>query len=252
MTASNDSLIQVDDVKAELHAHTVATDGRMTIDELIAMAFERGFHTIAVTDHSQSSPEADGLSPDDLRRHMDAVREAASRFPGITVLAGSEVDILEDGALDYDDDLLAELDIVVASVHHDLIQPSDVATRRLVRAASHPLVHVLGHPTARWDGIDPGLEPDMHKLAAAAAANNTALEINCNPVRLDLCAEHVRIALQAGALIAINCDVHRPEQFDRLPLGVAVAQAAGVTAEQCINTWDADRLRAWLATSRRS
>lgn len=247
MAASSSPLIHIADVKAELHAHTVASDGHMTIQELIERAVGRGFHTIAVTDHSWSSPEADGLSPDELRRHIDAVREVAARYPEIAVLAGSEVDILEDGSLDYDDDLLAELDIVVASVHHHLVQSPEVATRRLVRAVSHPLVHVLGHPTARWEGIDRGLEPDMHALAAAAAEHNTALEINCNPVRLDLCKEHVEIAREAGALIAINCDVHRPEQFDRLPLGVGVAHSANVLAEHCLNTWDAQRLHAWLA-----
>lgn len=243
-------LIELRDIKAELHAHTVASDGRMTIAELISRARDRGFHTIAVTDHSQSSPEADGLSPDDLWRHMQAVREAASRYDDITVLAGSEVDILEDGSLDYDDELLAELDVVVASVHHHLIQPPDVATKRLVRAASHPLVHVLGHPTARWEGIDKGLEPDMQQVVQAAAAHNTVLEINCNPLRLDLCAAHVRLALEVGANIAVNCDVHRPEQFDRLQLGINVARDGGVAAERCINTWDGPRLHAWLGASR--
>ena len=222
----------------------------MSIDELISRARDRGFHTIAVTDHSQENVEAGGLAPDQLRRHMDAVREAAARHADISVLAGSEVDILKDGSLDYEDDLLAELDIVVASVHYHLDQSPDVATRRLVRAASHPLVHIIGHPTARWDGVDAGLKPDMYALAQAAAENDTALEINCNPVRLDLCAEHVRIALTVGARIAINCDVHHPDQFERLPLGVKVARDGAVTAERCLNTWDAPRLHAWLAGSR--
>lgn len=239
-------LITLSDIRAELHAHTTASDGKLTILQLAQHAADRGFHTIAVTDHSQSSVIAGGLKPDALRKHIDAVRDAAAKVRGITILAGSEVDILPDGSLDYDDDLLAQLDIVVASPHASLKQDPATATARLVRAISHPLVHIIGHPTGRIVGKREGFEPDMHAVAAAAAKHDVALEINCNWLRLDLRDTHVRIALEAGCKISLNCDVHRPEDSDNLKFGVLTARRAALRAPSCINTWTAAELRAWL------
>ena len=240
-------LIELGDIRAELHAHTTASDGKMSIDELAAEAKRRGFHTIAVTDHSKSSAIANGLDEDRLRRHAEAVREADARTEGITILAGSEVDIHADGTLDYDDDTLAMLDVVVASPHAALNQDPGAATRRLLRAIEHPLVRVLGHPTGRLVGKREGLSPDIAELAAAAAEHDTALEINANSLRLDLRDAHVRVAIEAGAPIAIDCDVHRPEHYDELRYGVLTARRAGLTADRCVNTWPARRLRSWLA-----
>ncbi len=246
----NQGLIEYGQIKAELHAHTVATDGELSIDALIEHAKDRGMHTLAVTDHSQSSREADGLSPQRLREHLAAIREAAQRIGDISVLAGAEVDILEDGSLDYDDGLLAELDIVVASVHHVLEQSPEMATQRLVKAVRHPSVHVLGHPTARAINTVRGLNPDMTAVIEAAVESNTALEINCNPSRLDLRESHIRAAIQAGALLAINCDVHRASQFDRLDEGVKHARKGGMTTAKCINAWPHDDLHQWLRSKR--
>jgi DNA polymerase (family 10) len=174
----------------------------------------------------------------------------AKRTPGITVLAGSEVDILADGTLDYDDELLALLDVVVASPHASLQQDTKTAMRRMLRAIEHPLVHVIGHPIGRVINRRAGLELDMHELAAAAAEHNVALEINANWKRLDLRDAHVRIALEHGALIAIDCDVHDPLDFDNLRYGVLTARRGGLTADRCVNTWPAARLHAWLAAER--
>lgn len=243
-------LIELRDIKAELHAHTTASDGRLSTEELALAAKARGFHTIAVTDHSQSSAIAGGLSPDALRRHIDAVREAASKLKGITLLAGSEVDILADGSLDYDDDLLAELDVVVASPHASLRQDPAVATARLLKAVRHPLVNILGHPTGRLVGEREGFFPDIGAIAAAAAENNVALEINANWRRLDLRDAHARAALDAGALIAIDCDVHRPEHFDNLKFGVMTARRAALDPARCVNTWTSAALRTWLRRGR--
>lgn len=248
-----EDLLELSDIRAELHAHTTASDGRMSIDELAERAKARGFHTIAVTDHSQSSALAGGLKPDALRRHIEAVHEARSRVKGITILAGSEVDIRADGALDYDDDLLAALDIVVASPHASLKQDAKAATERLLRAVRHPLVHILGHPTGRIINRREGFHPDVAKVAAAAAEHRTALEINANWLRLDLRDAHVRAALAAGkgaTLIAIDCDVHRPEDFDNLRFGVLTARRASLTTDRCVNTWAASRLHAWLKSKR--
>lgn len=243
-------LVEVSDVRAELHAHTTASDGVMSIVELAECAKARGFHTIAVTDHSKSSVIAHGLDEDRLRKHIEQVREASGRVKGITILAGSEVDIHADGSLDYEDDLLAELDVVVASPHAALRQEAKDATKRLLRAVTHPLVHVLGHPTGRIINRREGLHPDMGELAAAAAEHGTALEINCNHLRLDLRDRDVRIALEHGALLAMNCDVHAEEDFDELRYGVLTGRRGGLTAERCINTWSAKKLHGWLKKKR--
>ncbi|MCE7974700.1 MAG: PHP domain-containing protein [Leptolyngbya sp. PLA1] len=244
-------LIDLADIRAELHAHTKASDGSLTILELAEDAKRRGFHTIAVTDHSQSSAQAGGLKPDRLREHIAAVREANRHITGITILAGSEVDILSDGSLDYDDDLLRELDVVVASPHAALSQDPATATARLLRAIAHPLVHILGHPTGRLINRRPGLSPDIPALVAAARAHNVALEINAHWMRLDLRDTHTRAAIDAGCLIAIDCDVHEPSDFDNLAFGVTTARRGWVTPERCLNAWPADRLHDWLRSKGR-
>ena len=170
---------------------------------------------------------------------------------GITILAGSEVDIHADGSLDYDDELLAELDIVVASPHVGLGQDPATATKRLLRAIEHPLVHILGHPTGRLINKRAGLAPDMGQIIAAAKQHDVALEINAHWLRLDLRDTHVRAAVEAGALIAIDCDVHEPEDFENLRFGVATARRGWVTAEGCINAWAAKELHDWLQRKRR-
>ncbi|TVQ59237.1 MAG: DNA polymerase/3'-5' exonuclease PolX [Phycisphaerales bacterium] len=245
-------LIEIADIKAELHAHTDASDGRMSIVELAERAKERGFHTIAVTDHSKSQPIAGGLHPDRLREHIEHIHAARSRVKGITILAGSEVDILADGSLDYDDELLAKLDIVVASPHAALKQDPDAATRRLLRAIAHPLVHILGHPTGRLINRREGMSPDIRALALAAAEHGTALEINANWMRLDLRDAHVRMALDISpdTLIAIDCDVHSESDFDQLGFGVLTARRGGLTPSRCVNTWPAKKLHAWLKSKR--
>ncbi|MGA1465995.1 MAG: DNA polymerase/3'-5' exonuclease PolX [Phycisphaerales bacterium] len=243
-------LVTVADIRSELHAHTRASDGAMTIEEIATIAKDRGFHTLAITDHSKSSVQANGLDAKRLRKHIEAIREAEAKVGGIRLLAGSEVDILADGRLDYDDDLLAELDWVVASPHVALRQEPKVATERLLAAVRHPLVHVLGHPTGRLIGSRPGLEPDLEAVAKAAAECGTALEVNANHYRLDLRDRHVRLALEAGCWIAIDCDVHTPEQFDELPYGVMTARRGGLTPDRCLNCLDAKALEKWRKKKR--
>ena len=243
-------LIELSDIRAELHAHTTASDGKLTIEELALCAKDRGFHTLAVTDHSQSAVIANGLSPDRLRRHIDAVREVNERLEGITVLAGSEVDILADGRLDYEDDLLAELDVVVASPHVALSQDPKAATERLLTAIRHPLVHIVGHPTGRIVLKREGLSPDMEALFEAAVEHDTVLELNANWNRLDLRDTHLRSALDHGCKVAIDTDAHHADHFEFLVYGVLTARRAGVSPEQCINTWDAERLHGWLRSKR--
>lgn len=243
-------LLDPGDIKAELHAHTTASDGAMSIEDLARRAKERGFHTIAVTDHSRSSAVAGGLSADRLLEHVEAVRKADERIAGITILAGSEVDILADGTLDYEDKILAQLDVVVASPHAGLSQDPETATRRLIRAVRNPHVRILGHPTGRLINRRPGLSPDLPRLIEAARERGVALEINAHWLRLDLRDTHVRAAIEGGCLVAVDCDVHDPGDFDNLRYGVTTARRGWATPERCVNTWSAAKLREWLSHGR--
>ncbi len=240
-------LLELGDIKAELHAHTTASDGFLSIEELAQEAKRRGFHTIAVTDHSKSSAQANGLSVERLVQHVEAVRKVGEKVKGITVLAGSEVDILADGRLDYEDRVLKQLDVVVASPHTALSQEPEAATKRLLAAIRNPYVHIIGHPTGRIVNQRPGLSPDLGKVIEAAKERHVALEINAHWLRLDLRDSHVRAAVDAGCLIAVDCDVHTPEDFDNLRYGVVTARRGSVTPEGCVNAWEAKKLREWLA-----
>jgi DNA polymerase (family X) len=244
-------LIEIDDIYAELHAHTTESDGRLSLSELIENAIARGFHTIAVTDHSRSSAQANGLSVERLKAQRNEIDKAREVFAGkITILHGSEVDILADGSLDYDDDTLAWLDLVVASPHVALTQDPATATARLLKAIEHPLVHILGHPTGRLINKRPGLEPAIGELAAAAREHNTALEINAHWMRLDLRDTHVRAATLAGARIAIDCDVHHAADFDNLRYGIATARRGWLEPKDCINAMSKDALEKWMRSKR--
>lgn len=243
-------LIQPEDIKADLHTHTIDSDGKMTLEESATIARDRGFHTLAITDHSQSSAVANGLKPDRLKKQIKAIHTFYESFDGLTVLAGSEVDILVDGSLDYDDDLLNALDIVVASPHAGLRAKPKDATKRLLKAIAHPSVHIIGHPTGRLIQRREGLSPDMDELIAAALEHDVALEINSHWLRLDLRDTHVRAAVEAGCKIAINCDVHRAEDYNNLIFGVLTGQRGWLTAELCVNAWDHDRLHEWLKSKR--
>jgi DNA polymerase (family 10) len=249
--AATPALVETADIRAELHAHTTASDGVMTLDELVKRAEARGFHTIAVTDHSRSSVQANGLSIERLRAQRSEVESARERFAGrIALLHGSEVDILSDGSLDYDDEILSWLDIVVASPHAALSQEPAKATARLLKAIAHPLVHIVGHPTGRIIGRRKGLEPAMNEIIAAAVEHDVALEINTHWLRLDLRDTHVRAAVEAGCKIAIDSDVHAPEDFDNLRYGVATGRRGWLPPDLVVNTWPADRLHAWLRAKR--
>lgn len=239
-------LVGFDAVVAELHAHTTASDGVWSIDELADAALQRGCHTVAVTDHSKGQVQANGLSDDRLRRHIDDVHAAGAARKDIRILAGSEVDIRTDGRLDYPDELLEALDVVVASPHASLQQDPATATRRLLRAIESGRVHIMGHPTGRLVLRREGMSPDIRKLCRAAAANNVAMEINANAYRLDLRDHHARIALEEGCKLSVNTDAHGPGNMAHLRFGIATARRAGATADDIINCWPRRRLLDWL------
>jgi DNA polymerase (family X) len=240
------TLITAADIRGDLHAHTDWSDGHHPLDRLVAAAEARGYEYIIVSDHSQSSTIANGLSPERLRAQLRLVRELQPRFR-IRILTGSECDILPDGRMDFPDDILAELDVVVASVHSRFKQSREEMTARMVRAMEHPHVDILGHPTGRLiDSRDP-YDVDLEAVFAAARRHGKAIEINSSPDRLDLKDAHARRAGELGIPIAINSDTHYLGNLDFMELGIAVARRAWLGPAQIVNAWPLDALTAWLA-----
>ncbi len=243
-------LIELADVKGDLHMHTVASDGRNTIEEMIDACRAKGYRCMAICDHSKSEVQANGLDEKRLAAHADAIRKAARKYKDITVLAGCEVDIFKDGSLDFWADVLAELDFVTASPHSALSLGRAEATSRLVRAIETPHVHCIGHPSGRLINRRAGMEIDIETIAHAAAANDVALEINAHPWRLDLRDTHARAAVAAGAKIIISTDAHDTGGLDLMKYGVLTARRGWVTADDVINTWPATKMKAWLKSKR--
>ncbi|MFC1627729.1 DNA polymerase/3'-5' exonuclease PolX [Gemmatimonadota bacterium] len=235
-------LIELEDIRGEIHAHTDASDGHHTLEELIGAVRERGLSYIAVTDHSRSLTIAGGLDIDRMKWQIDRVREADTRHPDIRVFTGTEVDILKDGSLDYPDDLLAELDIVIASIHSRFGMSGEEQTRRICDAMENPYVGVIGHLTGRMLGERDAYELDIEQVIESAARTRTALEINAHPKRLDLNDRHARMARKAGAGIVICTDTHRPGHLDFMHFGVQVARRAWLGPADILNTLEADAL----------
>ena len=228
-------LIETGDVRGDLHVHTNYSDGKGTIESMAEAAISLGYEYLVFCDHSQSLRVANGLPPEKLERKLAAVREADEKYGEIRLLCGSEVDILKDGALDYEDDLLAELDFVVASVHTSFNIGEEAMTERIVRAMNNPHVRVIGHPTGRiLERRDP-YEVDVSRLIREAAATNTVLELNSYPDRLDLAAPYVREAIEAGVKISIDTDAHDEGALSLVKYGVSQARRAWVEKDRVIN-----------------
>ena len=241
------TLVETADLRGDLHTHSEWSDGRVSISEMVAAAADRGYDYHCVTDHA-SGPgiiEDIGLSDDDLREQMAAVDDVRADA-AIDVLHGVETNIDADGGVSTGDDLLAELDLVVASPHSALDQDTEPATERLCRAAEHPAVDIVGHPTGRMINSRPGLSVDVTAVAETAAEHGTALEINANPMRLDLAGEAVRAVVEAGGTVAINTDAHSPEAFDTARYGVRTARRGWAEAGDVLNTRDIDAVEAFL------
>ena len=239
------TLVELDDIHGDLHCHTNATDGHHSVEALVAAARKRGYAYVLVSDHSRSTRIAGGLTADEALAHVERIRAIGRKQRGITVLAGSECDILPDGSLDYPDNVLAQMDLVVAAVHSRFKQPRAEMTRRICRALENPYVNVLAHPTGRLIGLREPYDVDLEAVFAAARRHGKAVEINCYPERLDLNDVHARRARELGVLLAINTDTHALDQLDTMRLGVATARRAWVGPAEVINTWSVDKLRAW-------
>jgi DNA polymerase (family 10) len=228
--------LQVSDIKGEVHCHSTWSDGSADIETMARAALARGYQYLVITDHSQNLGVAGGLSPERLRQQRHEIAAVQARVPGIRLWQGVELEIKTDATLDFADDVLTELDFVVASIHMGLRQDRDTLTRRALAAIRNPHVRLLGHPTGRLLTDRAGGDFDMGAIFTAAAQTGAMLEINASPYRLDLNDAHIRQAIAAGVKLMINCDAHKPDDFDNLHFGLTTANRGWATAQHIANT----------------
>ena len=230
------ALVEIGDIKGDLHMHTTASDGAGTILEMAEAARERGLKYIAITDHSKRVSMANGLDADRLRIHWEEIREVREQIKGIEILCGIECDILEDATMDLPDDVLEEADWVIAVLHYGLQQPREQIMKRLMTAITNPHVNIIGHPTGRMVGKREGADIDMTEMLKAAADNGVMMEINAHYKRLDLNDVNAAAARDLGIPIVISTDAHSVNGYDVLTYGVDQARRAGLTKENIANT----------------
>jgi DNA polymerase (family X) len=240
------TLVTVPDIKGELHAHSTYSDGRNSLSEMAAAARARGYRFFTFTDHSQSLGVTGGMSPEDWRRQRDELARVRAEFPDLLILQGAEVEVRADGTLDYPDELLAEMDVVVAAVHVSHRQPREQITQRALNALRNPHVDILAHPSGRLLGRREPSEVDLDQVLQVAAETGTVLEINSHPMRLDLDDVHARRAVELGVPLAINTDAHSPGDMEYLEYGIEVARRAWAEAGNVFNTWEPERLLEYL------
>jgi DNA polymerase (family 10) len=242
-------LVALQDLKGDLQFHTTWSDGNHSLLDMAQAARARGLEYALVTDHSHSLGVAGGLTAEDLRRQRAEIEQVNRQLgPSFRLLAGVEVEVRADGSLDFPDEVLAGLDLVVASVHTGLRQDRERVTSRTLAAIRNPHVDIIAHPTGRLIGGREGADLDMESIFRAAAEMGTALEVNALPDRLDLRDAHVRRAIELGVKLAINSDAHHVSGFDVLPFGVATAQRGWATPADVINTRSVDQILAWAAS----
>jgi DNA polymerase (family 10) len=243
-------LIQFGDIKGDFHMHTTASDGSCEIDELAEAAKDLDYKFICITDHSKSSAIASGLSVKQLAGQIKKIRKLDEKIKGITILAGSEVDILADGSLDFDDKLLAELDFVIASIHSGLASPRQKVTTRTLKAMDNPYINCIAHPTGRLIGQREAMDLDIAAVIEHAAQTHTALEVNANPMRLDLKDVHCKMAVEAGVKLVIGTDAHSTGQLGLIGFGVATAGRGWVTKTDVLNTYTPAKIKSFVKAKR--
>ena len=234
-------LIALEDIQGDVHMHTVETDGRNTIEEMAEAAKARGYKYMAITDHSKNLAFANGLDDARAVAHVQRIREANEKIDGITIFAGIEVDILADGDLDLSDDVLAQMDVVIASVHSVFNQEPAKMTERLLKAIANPNTSIIGHPTGRIQLRRDAYQFDMDAVLTAAAKHKVAMELNSYPDRLDLNDVHLRQAKQRGVKIVINTDSHHTSHLDKIRYGILQARRAWLTKNDVLNTLPPDK-----------
>ncbi len=243
-------LVRLADVKGDLHAHTNASDGMNSLEEMARAARDRGLEYLAITDHSQRLAIAHGLDANRLRRQGDAIDELNAHMRGFAILKGVEVDILKDGTLDLPDEALKRLDLVVAAIHSDFALPREKQTERILRALDNRYVTILAHPTGRLLLEREPYDIDMPRIMRAARARGRLLEINAQPDRLDLDDAHCRMAKSEGVKLSLGTDAHRVGDLDHLAFGVDTARRGWLEAGDIVNTRSIRELKALLAAAR--
>ncbi len=243
-------LVTLEDVRGDFHTHSTYTDGRSTLAENRAVAEELGYEYVTAADHGMSLKMVGGLTPSDLERQWAEIDEL-NASPGVRVLKGIELNIADDGTVDYDEDVLARFDICLASLHSGWGQPIEVATARVVRAMENPFVDVIGHPTGRVLGRRNPIALDIEAVLAKAGETGTIMEINSFPERLDLADEHIRLARRYGVRFSIGSDAHDTALMRTVRYGVAIARRGWVTPEELLNAQPWSVARTWLKRSRR-
>jgi len=241
-------LVEDGQIKGDLHVHSKWSDGTASIEEIALKAREMGYEYIAICDHSQSLKFAGGVSVEDMYRKLEEIERLNRKLEGIRILSGTEVDIKTDGSLDYPDELLERLDLVVAAIHTGFKQPEELITKRIVSALGNPNVDIIAHPTGRLISSREGYSVDLGKVFSVAAETGTALEINAYYDRLDLNDIACRRAKEQGVKLSIGTDAHHIDQLWMMRLGVAVAKRGWLGPDQLLNTWPLERLLAWLKT----
>ncbi len=242
----DESDIDLADYQGDIHSHTNWSDGRATMLEMAVAAKALGYRYLGVTDHSPRIKVVNGLDAQRLLAQSRELAEVQAQVEGLTLLQGIEVDILEDGALDLPDAVLELLDVVIASPHVKLRQDPEAMTERMLRAVSHPHVDVIGHPTGRRPGAREGASYDFDAVFRAAAANGVALELDCDPARMDLSPEMARLALEYGCSFALDADAHAPAEFAYVPMAAWMARRAGIPKDRILNFLDIDALTSAL------
>jgi DNA polymerase (family 10) len=239
-------LVEVEDIRGDLQMHTDWTDGRNTLAEMVAAGRARGYEYVAITDHTQAVRVAGGLTRGGFRKQWRAIDALQRRQPGITILKGAEVDILEDGTLDLDEDTLAGLDLVLVAVHSHFNLTRAQMTRRVIRALRHPRVHVFGHPTGRLLGTRAPYAIDIGEVIRAARDHGVLLEINAQPDRLDLNDVYAHMAREAGVTLVVDTDAHGTRELDFIRYGIDQARRAWCEARDVANTRSLGALRRLL------
>ena len=241
------TLVSIDDICADLHVHTNWSDARASMEDMVQAAIKRGLKVLAITDHSNATNGVNGLDEKRLKEQAVEIQKLREKYSSlITLLHGIEAEILEDGSLDLAEETLSKLDIVVASLHEYLYQPRKVISARLVKAIRNPLVDIIAHPGGRELPRTNGADLNWDEVFNAARENQVALEINCNPVHMDMDEVHARSANEFGVLISIDTDSHAIHKFENLKFGVSVARRAWVDKQAVINTWPTKKIIGWL------
>ncbi|MEO2074679.1 MAG: DNA polymerase/3'-5' exonuclease PolX [Bacillus sp. (in: firmicutes)] len=243
---AQEELIELEDIKGDLHMHSTWSDGAHSIEEMAEACRARGYQYMAITDHSQYLKVANGLTPERLLKQREEIKKLNEKYDDFLILSGVEMDILPDGTLDYEDDILSEMDFVIASIHSAFSQPREKIMERLKTALTNNHVDLIAHPTGRKIGRREGYDVDIDMLIELAKETNTALELNANPNRLDLASEYLRKAQEAGVMILINTDAHKMDTLKHMEIGVSTAKKGWIKKSSVVNALNKNELLEFL------